>query len=829
MDEQKNRYVTTMINPDGTVTVRRKILNADGSFTIQEEEHASGEQQEQQEEGESPEVHLHDASDSVSSITDMKTSIISTSSSKEDVFAGIEDSPLRPRRPNEPSPEKASKLKTSPPPNNTYGNMHTPLPAAYQSAMPPPGEFNNEPFVEQPRFQPTGVAGGISPPSPVNDWEFRQLRESGPLLDTPSVAQLDAPVTVTVFKKNIDDRIGINVGLTRVDYKDRLVVTKISKNGLLSDSAIEEGDVIMSINSHSFLDDPHTEDALAIVTQSLGRIAFEVLKRGKTNGEESHSPPRVQTTEKAMKGAGKVVTSEVLNEDGSLTIVVDQIDENGERIHREIRRERYNADNGEVLRPQPSGPDPFLRPTEMHLTDQDRYQFDNRFIQHQSTPGPEPPMQHSRRRKPPKQKRIVVTKTDMSQKLGIKLELHEGDTNILFVTGIHPSGLVAAAQSSLIVGDVIVSINGFDFMDNASLEIANTIIRNSTGEITIYAIDGEDSLDAFSKETSVTEPETPLSSNEMGFDESSYGGSIGTYMASKVVRITKSDPNESMGLKMVQQRSHWGLMLVVLEISGKALQSGINVGDAILAINGVNFRTKPDPDRADLVLRKATSVVVIEFQRLSGMNAALPAPRNKKAERPEKRPSPPNNSMDSRISKSIEQFDATFQSHISANSAKADSRTTNTDSLRSKQTVRSGQPKQRTPSKTTPNNVDVLKPQFIPPKTNTMIVRVEKEFPQQDVGLKVEAINGILYVSKISLQGLLVGKSIVPGDIILSINRKWFLENPSVAEAEAQLRKATKILVIEVKKSQASDNDVDPRKLKWHERIQCNKRSGEDV
>lgn len=568
----------------------------------------------------------------------------------------------------------------------------------------------------------------------------------------------------------------------------------------------------------------------AIVTQSLGRIVFEVLKRDKTNREQfvdSNGPAGVRTTEKAMKGAGKVVTSEILNEDGSLTIVVDQIDENGERIHREIRRERYNADNGEVLRP-PSGPDPSLRPKEMQFTDQKRYTIgDNRFV-HQPTPGPEPPMQHSRRRKPPKQKKVTVLKTDISQKLGIKLELHEGDTNILLVTGIHPSGLIAAAQSSLVVGDIIVSINGFDFMENASLEIANTIIRNSTGDITIYAVDGEEHLDGLSKETAATEPETLFSTNVMTFDESSYGGSIGTYMASKVVRMTKSDPSENIGLKLVQQRSHWGLMLAVLEVSGKALQSEIKVGDAILAINGINFRGKPDPLRAELVLRKATNVVVIEFQRLSGMNAALPAPQNKKAERKSKKSPVPKNAMDSRISKSIDQFDATFQTHMSTNSPKADSMTATTESFRSKRSAGSGQSKERTPSKTTPNNVDVLRPQFVPPKTNNIIVRVKKEFPQQDVGLKVEAINGVLYVSKISLQGLLVGKSIVPGDIVLSINKKWFLENPSVAEAEAQLRKASKLLVIEVKKSKFS-SDADQKKLKWHERIQCNKRSDEDA
>lgn len=586
----------------------------------------------------------------------------------------------------------------------------------------------------------------------------------------------------------------------------------------------------------------------AIVTQTVGRITFEVQKRGNTGdtGGEEIENSSIRTTEEAIDGGGRVVTSEVLNGDGSLTIVVDQLDEYGERIHREIRRERHNAKADEIMRP-PSGPNPVFRPREMPLPDEGNFPYDDfRFVEQPDT-DTEPPHIHSgRSKKPPKEKRVVVRKTDKSEKLGIKLELHEGDKNILIVTGVHPSGLVAAAYTPLEVGDVIVSINGFDFMENASLEIANTIIKNSTGEITIYAVDGEGNLDGYSNQTSVTEPETPFSSsgdfrNEMTFDESSYGGSVGTYMASRIVRITKSDPSENVGLKLVQQRSHWGLMLVVLESSGKAIQSGINVGDAILAINGVGFRSRADPDRAALLLRAATNVVVIEFQRLAEMNAALPAPRNKKAARPggDKRAPVLSNSVDHRISRTIDQFDATyatFQTTASPNAARptmADSMTAKNDSHNSKRSTDSGQSKGRSPPKAAhqkppgKNNVDVLKPRVVPPKPNAVVVRVQKESPDQDVGLKVEAINGVLYVSKISLQGLFVGKSIVPGDIILSINKQWFLDNPSVAEAEAIMRKA-KHIVLEVKKGPVGSGDIDESKLKWHERIQCYKRTGGD-
>ena len=60
-------------------------------------------------------------------------------------------------------------------------------------------------------------------------------------------------------------------------------------------------------------------------------------------------------------------------------------------------------------------------------------------------------------------------------------------------------------------------------------------------------------------------------------------------------------------------------------------------------------------------------------------------------------------------------------------------------------------------------------------------------------------------------------------------NKKWFLDRPNAAEAEAVMRKATKVIVVEVRKAPAGADDVDGTKLNWLERIQCYKRSGAEV
>jgi C-terminal processing protease CtpA/Prc len=462
---------------------------------------------------------------------------------------------------------------------------------------------------------------------------------------------------------------------------------------------------------------------------------------------------------------------------------VDQFDESGNRVNREIRRERRNADNGRIL---DTGGDKFSS---------------------SSSAGKQTGAVI--------EKKVVVRKMEKSQKIGLKLEtLHTANSKSLFVAGIHPSGLLAKNQASLVLGDIILKINSFDFGENPILEIANSIISNSVGDIAIIASGAAQSLTDFSR-NKVEDEETKVTAVE--FDENSYGGSISSYMSSKVLRLSKADPLECVGFGMMAQITKWGPMLVVSEISGKVEQTALEVGDAILAINGINFRGKPDPDRAASVLKKATKVVVIEYQRLSQMKSSLSFSGSAAMEKERSRS---KSAGESRRSKRIEEYDASFRTRVTPSKSVKGSVITpekNSSPARLPQSKRSTEPDHQ------------LVPKFIPPKSDTFVVRVAKEYPEQEFGISVESVHGILFVSEISLPGLLVGENVLPGDIILSINNMSFHENASVQEAEAQITDA-RVLILEVKKQNgAPTSDPHQLKLKWHERLQCKKRSVESL
>lgn len=246
--------VSTMVNPDGSVTIRRKVMNPDGSFTLKDELKGEEDPSPEMQKSELPTLQLSDSSD-ISSITDMRTlSLMSTSSSKEDVFAGIEESPRRSSQAPAPVLFEESEINNSEQEAGMEIEQNKPLPTT-------------------PQMRSTvGTATLHSTPSPVYEWDFQKLRDTGPLVDTKSVegfAEKIHPITVSIFKKHLDDKIGINVGLERIGFRDRLIVTKIAENGLFAEQTIEEGDIVASINSHDFLEAPDTEDALGMLPKNV--------------------------------------------------------------------------------------------------------------------------------------------------------------------------------------------------------------------------------------------------------------------------------------------------------------------------------------------------------------------------------------------------------------------------------------------------------------------------------------------------------------------------------------------------------------------------------
>jgi hypothetical protein len=67
--------------------------------------------------------------------------------------------------------------------------------------------------------------------------------------------------SVTVYKNSQSDKIGIYVGLEKFDFGNRLVISMIASNGKFADSGIEEGDIVISINNESMVEDPSPQRA----------------------------------------------------------------------------------------------------------------------------------------------------------------------------------------------------------------------------------------------------------------------------------------------------------------------------------------------------------------------------------------------------------------------------------------------------------------------------------------------------------------------------------------------------------------------------------------
>ena len=249
--------VSTMVNPDGSTTVRRKVLYSDGTSGVTEEELPCIET------SDVPTLQLSE-SDSISSITDQRTyqfrkmDASSVASSKEDVFAGIEsdesmshiESPKRPARPantylsslsekeNSIGTKKLTQLESS----KHLSRLQQISDELGVSNLQRSNAYNGDKYV---RF-------------PLHDQHYNIDRVK--LHDQSDEVH---ELTVSVFKRKQNDKIGINLGMQRLaSGEDNLVVSNVASNGLFAEGPIQRGDRVISINDCRFDKDPQPAQAL---------------------------------------------------------------------------------------------------------------------------------------------------------------------------------------------------------------------------------------------------------------------------------------------------------------------------------------------------------------------------------------------------------------------------------------------------------------------------------------------------------------------------------------------------------------------------------------
>jgi predicted metalloprotease with PDZ domain len=450
---------------------------------------------------------------------------------------------------------------------------------------------------------------------------------------------------------------------------------------------------------------------------------------------------------------------------------------------------------------------------------------------------------------------VAVKKRSPSQNNGIQIGIRDASNGrVLFVSDITKSS--PFAQTPLRPGDVILSINDIDLEQNADVVDAYSALGKAGDEITILARKSSESLNEFllnrkvlataysssstprtveekptvpvpvtsqrsspasrSKGSTVIEREEmsslhsreqigPTSNRQKSpcptgesfvFHEEAYGASLNGYNSSKEIRITKSHPQESIGLDLTPVRTKWGNFLSVTNIvpDSKAATTNIRVGDVILAINGVDFRDYPDVERALATIKRARTNVNIEVQHQS----LYPFEISQKV---------PNildnvtihehdniGVVRTRTFDSNDDFIA--QTCTLKIAGKSENQSMQGELLKDENMTKTVGGRRNAVSEA--KDVDFSAPA---PKQRKLWVRVAKEHPSEKVGISFATLEKKLVVTNVSPSGLLRGTPVLPGDTILSINRVDFRVDPDARSAFDLVSMAAEEVLFEILKT----------------------------
>lgn len=387
--------------------------------------------------------------------------------------------------------------------------------------------------------------------------------------------------------------------------------------------------------------------------------------------------------------------------------------------------------------------------------------------------------------------------------------------NVLYVADIRPTSVFV--RTPLRRGDIIISINSVGFFDNTDVPEAYAALRKQGKRLTLVAKKGEKSLNDFllnswreadlpqtksagrsvnSAVTSQTSGSTRTSSregsakpmikddnqshkstaddNSMSSRQSNSSRKSNAANAARRITILKKTPNDSIGLDVTKVETKWGAFIAISKIipGSKASSTELKVGDIILSVNDISFRTNPDVAKVIWLVREARGKVCIEIQKLSSFPAAAQVDLNKS------------------LNESIEAEET--EKSVSMNKSGESAR-------------------YQTPSNSFASHVDGgdLK-QRVPKKRQKVLVTVTKDRPAQKIGLDFSLLNNKLVVTDINPKGLLRNAPLVYGDSILSINGVSFRNEPVAKQAYDIIRNARKKVTIELLKVEYYDHRTTP-------------------
>ena len=391
---------------------------------------------------------------------------------------------------------------------------------------------------------------------------------------------------------------------------------------------------------------------------------------------------------------------------------------------------------------------------------------------------------------------IGVKKSTASQDAGLRMSVKETAIGRALVVS-HISSSSPFASTPLRPGDIILSINSVSLRENADVVDAYSALGKSGREVTMVAKKAEQSLREFLVERRETggptvpggynnkkskefiprrfEEPSPLkkkfSEEEkdrsiLEFDEDSYGSALFGYNPSKSVFINKSDPSEDIGMEVICLNTDWGKLLTVSSITPDSLvanNTDIEVGDAILSINGVNFREHPNAPRASLIMDEARQKVFIEYQKLNSFDPAVPvssfAPKA-----PSSTVRPTNESQDIEVDAQpdYENEKLTIVSLSDDDSRNYFDARSKSDSTNGSSQTRKivGKVTETEDARAKTINVPIRKEK---PKTKKIWVTVRKEKVKQQIGISLSTVNNSLVVTNVSPTGSLRSAPVLSG------------------------------------------------------------------
>ena len=359
-------------------------------------------------------------------------------------------------------------------------------------------------------------------------------------------------------------------------------------------------------------------------------------------------------------------------------------------------------------------------------------------------------------------KTATVTKSTPVESIGMSFFTDHTDWGaLLIVSKISPSGLLS--KTDLWVGDIILAINDVSFRDNPDAEHAAAVVDDARDKVCIefQRISGwEPALPP--RQTQTTEVTETLLSNgrKIVRTETCHADK------SKKVKIEEFDPPRRVNVP------------IQLNNSDISPMSSTYVGN----MRGLEAASFDDDFQRQVT--KQRMLLSIENEE------ALDADSPKLLQR-----------RDSGL-KSLSFDDSCFRGKDDEEGAEQIVQAI-TDRNAGAQTIM----RPRTRESKTP--ASIFKATVGPKGIDTIVLTVTKKDSSQEVGISMGTVKGVLYVTRLSATSLFVGKPILPGDTILSINNISFRKDAATKDAFAAIVNAPNTVTIELKKTANQEHVLD--------------------